>query len=102
MKHLLNWVVVLLFVQQSFSQTQPQTNQYADAFRLIDSWIEAQRDYLNLPSISVAIVKDQETIWSKAYGMANSDNKRCGFNEYALQHLLYLQTLYIDCHHAIV
>jgi CubicO group peptidase (beta-lactamase class C family) len=71
----MNWIVVLLVVQQSFCQTQPETNQYADAFRLIDAWLDAQRDYLKLPSITVAIVKDQQTIWSKAYGMANSDNK---------------------------
>jgi CubicO group peptidase (beta-lactamase class C family) len=77
MKHFLNWVAMLLFLQQSFSQTQtqPQTNQFTDALRLIDSWAEAQQDYLKLPSISIAIVKDQQTIWSKAYGMANSDGK---------------------------
>ena len=75
MKHFLNCIAILLFVQQSFSQTQPQPNQFGDALRLIDSWIEAQQDYLNLPSISVAIVKDQQTIWSKAYGLANGDGK---------------------------
>jgi CubicO group peptidase (beta-lactamase class C family) len=75
MKHLLSWVAILMFVPQSSSQTQPQTSQYTDALRLIDSWIEAQQDYLNLPSIAVAIVKDQQTIWSKAYGTSNSDNK---------------------------
>ena len=62
-----------LFVQESHSQSQ--NNHYTDALHLIDSWIEAQRDYMDMPSISVAIVKDQEIIWSKAYGMANNETK---------------------------
>ena len=73
MKKLLSTVVLFLFVQESFSQS-PSTD-YTDALRLINSWIEAQRDYSDIPSISVAIVKDQQTIWSKAYGMANNDSK---------------------------
>lgn len=56
-----------------FAQTQ--ANEHSDAFRLIDSWIEAQIDYSNVPSLTVAVVKDQNTIWSKAYGLANTENK---------------------------
>lgn len=74
MKYFLTCIVLLLlFVQKSFSQ--PQIIDYKDALRLINSWIEAQRDYADIPSISVAIVKDQETIWLKAFGMANNDGK---------------------------
>ncbi|HEX5652092.1 MAG TPA: serine hydrolase, partial [Chitinophagaceae bacterium] len=29
----------------------------------------------DIPSVSVAVVKDQETIWRKAFGMANNDEK---------------------------
>ncbi len=65
MKKFLPCVTLFLFLQKSFSQSQ--TIDYKDAFHLIDSWIEAQRDYADIPSISVAIVKNQETIWSKAY-----------------------------------
>ncbi|HKO80959.1 MAG TPA: serine hydrolase [Chitinophagaceae bacterium] len=73
MKNFLISVVLFLFVQKSFSQSL--TTDYTDALHLIDSWIEAQRDYLDIPSISVAIVKDQETIWTRAYGMSNSEGK---------------------------
>lgn len=73
MKNFLACIVLFLFVQRSFSQSP--ANDYTDALHLIDSWIEAQRDYADIPSIAVAIVKDQETIWSKAYGMANTDGK---------------------------
>ncbi len=73
MKKLVVFVFLLVVEQKSFSQF-PATD-YADALQLIDSWIAAQKDYMDLPSISVAIVKDQETIWSKAYGLANTDGK---------------------------
>jgi len=73
MKNLLACIFLILFVQKSFAQTA--AIDYKDAFRLIDAWIEAQRDYSDIPSVAVAIVKDQETVWSKAYGMANSEGK---------------------------
>ena len=73
MKYLLTSLILFLSVQKSVSQQQ--TIDYTDALRLINSWIEAQRDYAEIPSISVAIVKDQETIWRKAFGMANNDGK---------------------------
>ncbi len=50
---------------------QPALNELSDALRLIDTWLEAQRDYDHLPGLSVGIVKDQQLIWTKAYGMAD-------------------------------
>ncbi len=50
---------------------QPTSNESSDALKLIDTWLEAQRDYDHLPGLSVAIVKDQQIIWTKAYGMAD-------------------------------
>ena len=73
MKKILPAVILFLFVHESFSQVQ--TNNYRDALHFIDTWIEAQRDFLDIPSVSVAIVKDQEIIWSKAYGMADTEKK---------------------------
>ena len=50
----------------------------AQAIRFADIWLEAQREYDHLPGISVGIVKDQQLIWSKAYGMADlSKNVPC-------------------------
>jgi CubicO group peptidase (beta-lactamase class C family) len=48
---------------------------YSEAIRIMDIWLEAQREYDRLPGISVAVVKDQELIWSKAYGMADLNKK---------------------------
>jgi CubicO group peptidase (beta-lactamase class C family) len=53
----------------------PSMNDIRDAFNLIDKWMSAQRDFDRLPGISIAIVMDQMTVWSKAYGYADMDKK---------------------------
>jgi CubicO group peptidase (beta-lactamase class C family) len=63
-----------VYTSPTFSgeQTKPD---YSEAIRLIDTWLEAQRDYDHLPGISVAIVTDQEILWSKGYGMADPEKE---------------------------
>lgn len=51
-----------------------ETN-YREELRMIDVWLNAQRDFDNLPGISVAIVKDQNIIFSKGYGFADVEKK---------------------------
>ncbi len=46
-----------------------------DAVHYIDAWLEAQQVYDRLPGISVAIVQNQEIIWSKGYGLADIKKK---------------------------
>ena len=48
---------------------------FTEALRLIDVWIDAQRDYDQLPGLSVGIVQDQVLVWSKGYGLADQENK---------------------------
>ncbi len=60
----------LICTPVAFSEEKAKPD-FSEAIRLIDTWLEAQRDYDNLPGISVAIVTDQEILWSKAYGMAD-------------------------------
>ncbi len=47
----------------------------SDALRLIDAWLETEQVYDRLPGISVGIVKDQDLIWSKGYGVADMKKK---------------------------
>lgn len=47
----------------------------SDALMFIDAWLEAQQVYDRLPGISVGIVKDQELIWSKGYGVSDLKKK---------------------------
>lgn len=65
-------VFICTFPALSEEQTKPD---FSEAIRLIDTWLEAQRDYDHLPGISVAIVTDQEILWSKGYGMADLEKK---------------------------
>jgi CubicO group peptidase (beta-lactamase class C family) len=71
MKHLLAAIIVSSIAINSYAQSAVSPTvppDYTDAFRLIDHWIEAQREYDQVPGITVGVVKDQQMIWSKAYG----------------------------------
>ncbi len=74
MKKLLTAAALYLCMQNVVAQVK--TTNYKDALNLIDSWIDAHTDYGRLPSVSVAIVNNQEIIWSKAYGMADAEKKQ--------------------------
>lgn len=51
--------------------TQEKDKDYTEAFKLIETWLDAQKDFDRLPGLSAAIIKDQEMIWSGAWGKAN-------------------------------
>ena len=48
---------------------------YSEAFRLIDTWLAAQRAYDRLPGLSAGVVRDQQLIWSHGYGLADTERK---------------------------
>ncbi|TDQ32988.1 serine hydrolase [Zeaxanthinibacter enoshimensis] len=54
---------------------QENTKDYTEAFKLIEVWLDAQKDYEALPGISAIVVKDQEVLWQGGYGMANREEK---------------------------
>jgi CubicO group peptidase (beta-lactamase class C family) len=45
----------------------------AEALGLLDAWVEAQRAYLDIPGISMAVVHGDDVIWSKGFGLANRE-----------------------------
>ena len=45
--------------------------EFANEGALIDSWLSAQRAYENVPGLSVAVVRDQELLWSGGFGLAD-------------------------------
>ena len=73
MKKLLITCLIFLSVISGFSQIDKKD--YSEALKLIEVWLEAQKDFEKLPGISAALVEDQETIWTGAYGFANPGNK---------------------------
>jgi len=70
------FLILLVFISTfpALSEEQEKPD-FSEAIRLIDTWLEAQRDYDHLPGISVAIVTDQEILWSKGYGMADLEKE---------------------------
>ena len=73
MKKLYLAVSLVLISLFSFSQNKP--TDYSDILKVIDVWLDAQKDFDKLPGISVAIVQDQETIFKKGYGYADVEKK---------------------------
>ena len=52
-----------------------QKEEVASALRLLEAWIESQVAYRNLPGLSIAIVHDQDIVWSKGFGHADVEKK---------------------------
>ncbi|MBV7332723.1 serine hydrolase [Chloroflexi bacterium TSY] len=44
----------------------------ASNIELLSAWIEAQMAYVELPGLSIGIGYDQELIWSRGFGLANT------------------------------
>jgi CubicO group peptidase (beta-lactamase class C family) len=47
----------------------------AEALQVMEVWLEAQRAYGQIPGLSAALVHDQETVWTGAYGLAHPDRQ---------------------------
>lgn len=74
MKYLLFILLSSMFYGTSLGQSEINEAQ-SDAMKLIDAWLEAQQHYDRLPGLSIAIVRDQELIWSKGYGVSDVKKK---------------------------
>jgi CubicO group peptidase (beta-lactamase class C family) len=63
--------LTLLCSHCTVANSQENKAKYQDVSTLIDVWLEAQKDYQNIPFISGVVVKDQQILWSGAFGNAN-------------------------------
>jgi CubicO group peptidase (beta-lactamase class C family) len=45
------------------------------AIALLDIWLQAQRDYDQIPGLSAAVVHDQQIVWSGGFGFADVDRR---------------------------
>lgn len=70
MKKLLTLLLAVVTMHVAFGQNKVPA-ELNDAVKVIDAWIEAQREYDQVPGIAIGIVKNQELIWSKGYGLAD-------------------------------
>lgn len=64
-------LLLLISLQSAFTQQQKD---YSEAIDLIEVWLEAQKDFENLPGLSAILVQDQSVIWKGAVGQSNMEN----------------------------
>lgn len=68
MKRIFTSILLVVFVSIANAQ---ESNKYETPLKIINAWMEAQRDYSNLPGISAGFVDDQELVWSQGFGYAD-------------------------------
>ncbi|MGH7477784.1 MAG: serine hydrolase domain-containing protein [Longimicrobiales bacterium] len=44
-----------------------------EALRLLEVWLDAQKDYQEIPGMSAAMVHDQELVWARGFGSADTE-----------------------------
>ena len=74
MKNRLLSVLTCLLIATAIGQEKKKD--YSEAISLIEAWLEAQKDYDRLPGISAIVVKDQEVLWSGAYGYSDLEAQK--------------------------
>src|SRR5215510_8826761 len=68
--------VVLLVISASVSaQSLDQNPRVKQALKLMQVWLDAQRDYQQIPGVSAAVVYDQQALWSGGFGFADLARK---------------------------
>jgi CubicO group peptidase (beta-lactamase class C family) len=65
--------LLLLFPATSPAQARDLAShpRVRQAIALMDVWLDAQRDFMQLPGLSVGVVHDQRLLWSAGYGFAD-------------------------------
>ena len=64
-------LLTIFYLNSSFAFCQENDDRFKDASQLIDVWLEAQKDYKDIPAIMGVVVKDQKILWSGAFGTSN-------------------------------
>ncbi|QJP34677.1 serine hydrolase [Nonlabens sp. Ci31] len=65
------YFTLLLSFSITFGFSQEAKKDYTDAFKLVEVWLEAQKDFDNIPGLTAIVVEDQKVLWSGAFGLAN-------------------------------
>lgn len=71
MKKTLSFLLVALVIQVAVAQKK--STDYSEAFNLIEVWLQAQKDFEQLPAVTASVVDDQEVLWKGSYGKANME-----------------------------
>jgi D-alanyl-D-alanine carboxypeptidase len=67
--------IVLCVPGMAHAAKLAEQEEVASAIRLLEAWIDSHLAYRGLPGMSIAIVHDQDIVWSKGFGYADLDKK---------------------------
>lgn len=65
----------LLAVVVGAAEDPAQHPRVQQAIRMVDIWLDAQRDFEEIPGLSAAVLHDQALVWTSAYGFADVEKK---------------------------
>ncbi len=77
MKKIIGIIIVTLFIGaslQTVSSQETETKYFQEQDDFLDKIIERLMDFGNFPSVSACIVKGDEIVWSKGYGLSNIES----------------------------
>jgi CubicO group peptidase (beta-lactamase class C family) len=77
MKRLIALALTLVIATPSLAQESSVKDhpRVREAVNLLEVWVDAQRAYEEIPGISMAVVYDQELVWSEGFGYAHPDRR---------------------------
>ena len=64
-------LILLLSFLSVAAYSQEEKKDYKEAFKLIEVWLEAQKDFDQLPGLTAIVIDDQRVLWSGAVGLSN-------------------------------
>lgn len=57
------------------SQSVEEHPRVREALGVLEAWVSAKRDYDRLPGVSMAVVHDQDVLWSRGFGYAHMETE---------------------------
>ena len=66
-----NYFKLFVFFLITIAYSQEDKKDYTEAFNLVEVWLEAQKDFEQLPGLTAIVIEDQEVLWSGAFGLSN-------------------------------
>ena len=67
--------LLLILIGTNLTISAQEDRDLKDAYRLLEYWLEAQKDFEKLPGISVAVAEDQQVLWSSGFGYSDIASK---------------------------
>ncbi len=66
-----NYFKLFVFFLITIAYSQEDKKDYTEAFNLVEVWLEAQKDFEQLPGLTAIVIEDQKVLWSGAFGLSN-------------------------------